>query len=43
MEDIDELQKVELRIIIAKALKDGLLGVVKTKSGKVAYYVKTNP
>lgn len=39
-EDIDEQQKLELRAMIAKGIKDDIIGMVKTKSGKVAYYVK---
>jgi|FLOH01.1.fsa_nt_gi hypothetical protein len=37
---IDEKQKIELRIMIQKGIDSGILGMVKTKSGKVAYYVK---
>lgn len=38
---IDEKQKIQLRILIAQGIKDGILGSVKLKkTNKVAYFIK---
>lgn len=37
---IDEQQKIKLKMDIAKAIESGILGVIKMKNNRVAYYMK---